>query len=214
MKNTRKILASISAVCLAFSVGCGEKKSGSDNSVIYYDNSNEYSQAAEGFEDSQGQIVKEEDLIENLPTTPAKMGEVAQLGGVDIKLEKVYDIGIIKEGEIFNYDRKVIAIVYEITNNTDTDIVANSFDLNLQYMDGEQVTVMSGVESMLRAQEKITDIDMFNSTIKPGETLKGYTPLAFYSRWENITVYYTPHFYEGKDAVSFDISKDMLEVLN
>lgn len=211
MKKVKIMLAAVSAVTLIFTAGCAEKKDSTGNNIVYYDDSNAYSQAIEGVEDYEGNVVKEEDLIENVPTTPAKINQVEQIGGVDINVLNIYDLGIIKAHDFINYDRQAIALICEITNNTDEEIDVNSFDMQIEYMEGERSKITTCMESTLRAMETISDLESFNTTIAPGETIKGYSAFAVYQRWESLTFYYTPTSYEGEDALTYDVTRDMVQ---
>ena len=53
-------------------------------------------------------------------------------------------------------------------------------------MDGERNTVTTGVEAMLKAEDKIKDMESLNATLKPGETVKGYAAIGVYSVWETM----------------------------
>lgn len=214
MKNIKMLIALFSSAALAFAGGCAEKKENTSNNIVYYDSSNSYSQAAEGYENSSGDIVKEEELIENVPTTPANLGENAELSGFGIKVTNVYDAGMIKANQNFNFDRQVVVLVYEVTNNNSEAMEVNSFDMKVRYMDGEETNIMTGVEAMLKADEIITDIESLNTTLKPGETIKGYSAFAVYSEWENLTVYYCPQSAGNNNSLTFDLTKDMLEERN
>lgn len=211
MAKIRRILAVVSTAVMVFSVGCREKSNSTENNVVYYDSSNEYSQDIEGVENEEGDVVKEEELIENIPTIPCRLNDVAEVSGVGVKMLNVYDVGILKANDFYNYDRQVIAVVCEITNNTDAPINVNSFDMNIEYLDGDKTNVTTGTQSMLVAQEKITDMEQFNSEVQPGQTVKGYVSYAVYSRWESLSLYYTPSFAGNNTAVVLDVTSDMVE---
>lgn len=213
MKNIKKTLAVCSAVTLIFSAGCSDKRNVTENGIVYYDSSkNEYIQQTEGMENSEGQVVPQDELIENIPTEPAQKGDKSEISGLDVTLTDIYDVGIIKANQV-NYDRQVVAFVFEITNNTESEIEVNSFDINVEYIDGEKITVTTGVEAMLKAAEKIKDTESLNSVLKPGETVKGYSAIGVYSYWETMTVYYTPKGTGKNEALTFDITKDAIKEL-
>lgn len=214
MKNIKKILAVVSSAAIVFAAGCSQKKSGStENNVVYYDNSNEYSQSAEGVENARGEIIREEDRAENIPTIPANIGENAEIGGMDVKITDVYDVGIIESNEdTVNYDKQVMAVVCEITNNTDTEQTVNAFDFKVQLIDGEYTDITTDLSAMTKAQKKISDMESLNAKLQPGETVSGYVPFAVYSRWKTLSVYYNPSDNNGsKDSLAFEITRDMVE---
>lgn len=211
MKNIKMLLAVLSSAALVFAGGCGEKKEGTSNNIVYYDSSNSYSQEAEGYENSSGEVVDEKDLIENIPTTPVSLGENAELSGFDIKITNVYNAGLLESDQYHNYDRQVVVVVYEVTNNNSEDMDVTAFDMSIRYMDGEETKITTSMEAMLKADEKMADIESLNATLKPGETIKGYTAFSIYPRWDNLTVYYNPQNSDNNDSLAFEITKDMLE---
>ena len=163
-------------------------------------------------ENGDGQVVPQDELIENIPTQQIRQGVKSEVSGLDITLTDIFDVGEIKAEQV-NYDRQVIAFVFEITNNTDSDIDVNAFDVKVEYMDGERNTVTTGVEAMLKAEDKIKDMESLNATLKPGETVKGYAAIGVYSVWETMTVYFAPQGTGQKDALAFDITKDAVKEL-
>lgn len=211
MKNIKMLIAFLSSAAMVLAVGCGEKNESSNNNIVYYDSSNTYSQAAEGYENSEGDVVKEEELIENIPTTLVNIGENAELSGLDIKLTNVYDAGIIEADENFNFDRQVVVMVYEVTNNTSEETDVSAFDMTICYLDGEETSISTGMEAMLKAGERLPDMESLNATLKPGETIKGYSAFAVYSRWESLTAYYNPVNSDTTDSLTFEVTKDMIE---
>ena len=213
MKNIKKVITVCSAVTLIFSAGCSDKRNVTENGIVYYDgSSNEYVQQTEGMENGDGQVVPQDELIENIPTQQIRQGVKSEVSGLDITLTDIFDVGEIKAEQV-NYDRQVIAFVFEITNNTDSDIDVNAFDGKVEYMDGERNTVTTGVEAMLKAEDKIKDMESLNATLKPGETVKGYAAIGVYSVWETMTVYFAPQGTGQKDALAFDITKDAVKEL-
>ena len=213
MKNIKKVITICSAVTLIFSAGCSDKRNVTENGIVYYDgSSNEYVQQTEGMENGDGQVVPQDELIENIPTQQIQQGVKSEVSGLDVTLTDIFDVGEIKAEQV-NYDRQVIAFVFEITNNTDSDIDVNAFDVKVEYMDGERNTVTTGVEAMLKAEDKIKDMESLNATLKPGETVKGYAAIGVYSVWETMTVYFTPQVTGQKDALAFDITKDAVKEL-
>lgn len=213
MKNIKTMLAVFSSAVLVFAAGCSEKRESAGNNIVYYNDSNTYSQAAEGVENSSGNVIKEENLIENIPTTPIEIGNNAELSGLDFKFTNVYNAGTLKANENYNYDKQVLVVVCEIKNNLSEDIDINAFDMKIRFIDGEETYIMTDVEAMLQAGEKIRDIESLNTTLEPGQSVKGYAALAVYSRWDSLTVYFSPENIDVNDALAFDITKDMVENL-
>lgn len=211
MKNIKILLAVLSSAALVFVGGCGENKGSTGNNIVYYDSSNSYSQSAEGVENSRGEIVREEEKPENIPTIPANIGENAELAGMDVKITNVYDAGIIEAGDTANYDKQVVAVVCEITNNTDTEQLVNVFDFKVKLIDGEYTDIMTDLSALTQAQKKISSMESLNVTLQPGETVTGYAPFAVYSRWETLSVYYKPAQTDSEEVLAFEISKDMVE---
>ncbi len=212
VSKVKRVLAVVSATVMVLSVGCGKKSNSTENSVIYYDSSNEYSQAAEGVESDNGAIVDEAELIENIPTIACNLNDKVNISGIDVKPVNVYDVGTLKADDIYNYDRQIIAVVCEITNNTNDTVKVNGFDMNVEYIDGDKTNITTGAQSMFLAQEKLSDIQSFNTEVKPGETVKGYVSYAVYSRWESLSIYYTPTHTNNNEAVVLNVTSDMVEV--
>lgn len=211
MKNIRILLAAVSVAAIALSVGCNEKKS-TENSVIYYDNDNSYSQEVEGYENSQGEVVNKEDLIQNVPTTPVEVGDDAQISGVDVKLTNIYNAGLLEADRgAIKFDRDALVFVCEITNNTDQEMEVTAFDWSVQVLDGEYTKVTPGVDAIMLAEEKVSDMESLNHTLQPGETCKGYAAIGIYSEWQSLTVYYKPAGSQSNASLSFDITRDMVE---
>lgn len=210
MKKIKRISAVSAALCLIFAAGCGDKNNNTQNSVIFYDNSNSYSQAAEGYENSKGDFVKNENLLENIPTTPGKLNEPAAINGIEVKITKVYNVGMLSADDMIP-ERQVLAFVVEVTNNTDAPIEENYFNLCIRYIDGEEVEVTPGVREVMLASDNIPDVEPLGGTIEPGQTLTGFAPFALYKEWQNLCVYFTPQHFGVKDSVSFEITKDMME---
>ena len=78
MKNIKKVITICSAVTLIFSAGCSDKRNVTENGIVYYDgSSNEYVQQTEGMENGDGQVVPQDELIENIPTQ-----QIQQIRGV------------------------------------------------------------------------------------------------------------------------------------
>lgn len=213
MNKSKKILAGLSAVVMAFSVGCGGKSNSTENSVVYYDDSNSYAQNAEGVDNNGNEGNVQEATSNPIPTIAMNINDKIDVSGVDVKVLNVYDVGTLESDTSYNYDRQALAFVCELTNNTDAEIKVNSFDMAIEYLDGEQIQFTTNAQAMMKAMEKITDIKMFNETVvAPGQTVKGYVPFAVYSRWETLTMYYEPSFLAEECAVSVDVTKDRVEV--
>lgn len=213
LKNIRILLAAVSVAAVMLSAGCSEKKS-TENKVIYYDKDNSYSQEVEGYENSEGDIVKKEELIQNVPTTPAEVGADAQISGVDVKLTNIYNAGLLNAADgVIKFDRDALVFVCEITNNTDQEMEVTAFDWSVQVLDGEYTKIIPGIDAIMLAEEKMSDMESLNQTLKPGETCTGYAAIGVYSEWQSITLYYKPAESQSNASLSFDITKDMVEEL-
>ena len=216
MNNIKKFLAAVLATTMVFAVGCSEEESSSEAKVVYYDDSNEYTQEAEAYENSDGEVVAEDRIAENVKATPVKKGESAELGTMNVEFVDVYSAGIIESSDMggeYNYNREVIAVSCNLTNNSDATESVTAFDFVVKYLDGDETELYTGSEAMLGAQEKITDIESFNSDVEPGSSLSGYAAFAVYSEWETMTIYYNPTDDDKNEAISFEITRDMVQQL-
>lgn len=210
MKKFKAFTAVFASLVLITAVGCEEKKGGGD-SIVYYNSQNQYSQAAEGYEDSQGAVIPENEKIENIPTIAASRGEKAELSGIDITITDVIDAGIMKSGEdTVNFDRQAVAVVCEVTNNTSEEMSVNALDFEIRYMDGEETMIVMDAQAMMAAMDNIKDYESLNAVLKPGETVTGYAAFGIYSRWESFTVYFKPDSMEAPDSVAVNVTRDMV----
>lgn len=210
MEKLKKILSVLSAIMLVMSTGCG-KKDDNIKKITYYDESNPYSQKAEGVEDSDGESYNEDSAIENITTIPAKLNEKTDLSGINVTLKNVYNAGEIESMQNPGLKKQVLAFNCDITNNTDSEITVNSFNFTIRYVDGESGYIETGMHELMAAGRKITGINTLNDEIQPGKSVSGYAPLSVQPNWETITVYFQPLNSKIKDAISFEITKDQIE---
>lgn len=211
VNNKKKLLALVIALCTTAISGCADKNNGTQNSIAYYDESNSYSQSPEGVENSNGNVVREEDKLENIPTVPAKANEKVNVAGMDVTFTNVYDLGMLEPNQFVKNRRQALAFVCEVTNNTDTTVTVNGLDFKIRILDGESVTTSMNIYEMTAAREQISNLELINSELKPGETVKGYAPLTVSPDWKTLTVYYTPYSLGINDSVTFEVTPDMLE---
>ncbi|MCM1226733.1 MAG: hypothetical protein NC320_04820 [Clostridium sp.] len=209
MKITRKTIAVFSALSIIFVCGC-EKNNASPNSIVYYDNDAPYSQSAEKIEANDSDNFSEKEYEISFPTVPANINEPAEVSGISVNLTNVYDVGILEKSIIYDTQKQVLAFVFEITNNSDTDIEVNSLNLSLNILDGETTNIIPDVFGMNHSQKQISDIKLLDGIVKPGETVKGFSPISIDPKWNSCSVYYNNSALENT-AVSFDITKDMVE---
>lgn len=216
MNRIKKAFSVLCTATMILAVGCEEKETSSVTKVNYFGGENQYTQAAEAYENVNGEVVEQDRIAEFITTTPVSKGNASELQGMNIKFNEIYSTGVIKASDMggeFNYDREVLAIACDITNNTGEACDVNAFDFVVKFLDGDETEIYTGMEAMLSAQEKITDIESFNSTVEAGETLTGYAAFGIYSEWETVTILYNPAGDDNNEAISFEITRDMVKTL-
>lgn len=214
--KVKRVASVLMALTLVTAVGCGEDRSSSDANVVYYDESNEYTQEVEGYENDKGDVVAEDRIIENIVSTPISKGESKDLGTATVEFTEVYSAGIIAasdQGAEYNYNREVIVLECNLKNNSGEPVNFSSYDFVVKGLDGDETELYTGAEAMLCAQEKLPELESFNSEVAPGETLPGYAAFAVYSDWETLTIYYNPINDDNNEAIAFDITRDMVQNL-
>lgn len=209
MKITRKTIAVFSALSIIFVCGC-EKDNGSPNNIVYYDNDAPYSQSAEKIEANDNDNFSEKELKITFPTVPASINEPAEVLGISVNLTNIYDMGILENNIIYDTQKQILAFVFEITNNSDSDIEVNSLNLSLNILNGETTNIIPDIFGINHSQKKLSEIKILEGTVKPGETVKGFSPISIDPKWNSISIYYNNDALEDT-AVSFDITKDMVE---
>lgn len=142
----------------------------------------------------------------------AALGEdVSYESKVDVKLDQVIEIDDVDKSK-----RRVLLAELTITNKSDAEIDCSTlshFDLTIDGVTNAEPIrdVVAAIVARKYYTQIGSDLQNFNSPIKPGETLKGYVYIGAPTKWDSMQLTYIPYRYYNNDHIIFDIAESDLQ---
>ncbi|MBQ8724936.1 MAG: DUF4352 domain-containing protein [Oscillospiraceae bacterium] len=149
-------------------------------------------------------------------TQPGNVGEMAQIGGVEVTLNKAY----ISEYQGAKDDvlTKVIFLDVTVTNNSDENVDANMLTSFEFHVDGEYYDSSTLYAISCTRKQFGEDANMFTDTLEPGESQTGYIPAEIPDNFQTVELFCLPlggadESYDPSRAITYTFSRyDFTEI--
>lgn len=153
------------------------------------------------------------------PIDPSVKGETTEAAiGDTVNYQKKISVTLDKVVEIDTAGGtggRVLCIEMTIANHGDNTLDCNTLTHFIGAKEGKDDDAMTrSTTASIFARKYYTktgsDLQSFNSPIKPGETLKGYIYMLAPASWKELSIAYIPYKYYSNDKVLFTIEESKL----